>query len=41
MKDWKIIKLARLASERLFVGPEPTCSISVDVAKKAVRDCKK
>jgi hypothetical protein len=30
--------LAKLASERLFIGPEPACSISMVVAKKALRD---
>jgi hypothetical protein len=30
--------LARLASEHLFIGPEPALGISMGVAKKAVRD---
>jgi hypothetical protein len=32
-------QLAKAGSEHLFIGPEPACSISVGVAKKAVRDC--
>jgi ribonuclease HI len=31
-------QLARTGSEHPFIGPEPACSISVGVAKKAVRD---
>jgi hypothetical protein len=31
-------KLARLGFEHLFIGPEPACSISIGIAKKAVRD---
>jgi hypothetical protein len=31
-------QLARTGSEHLFIGPEPTCGISVGVAKKSVRD---
>jgi hypothetical protein len=31
-------QLAKLGSERPFIGPEPTCSISMGVAKKAVKD---
>jgi hypothetical protein len=34
----KITKLARLGSESPFIGPEPACSISAGIAKKAVRD---
>jgi hypothetical protein len=30
--------LARLGSEHPFIGPEPACSISMQMAKKAVRD---
>jgi hypothetical protein len=29
---------ARTVSEHLFIGPEPACGISAEVAKKAVRD---
>jgi hypothetical protein len=32
-------QLARTGSEHLFIGPEPVCSISIGVAKKAVTDC--
>jgi hypothetical protein len=31
-------KLARMGSERPFIGPEAACGISPGVAKKAVRD---
>jgi hypothetical protein len=31
-------QLARTGSEHPFTGPEPACSISIGVAKKAVRD---
>jgi ribonuclease HI len=31
-------QLAKLGSERPFTGPEPTCDISLGVAKKVVRD---
>jgi hypothetical protein len=31
-------QLAKTGSEHPFIGPEPACSISVGVAKKAVRD---
>jgi ribonuclease HI len=31
-------QMARTGIEHLFTGPEPACSISVGVAKKAVRD---
>jgi ribonuclease HI len=31
-------QLARLGSESNFIGPEPACSISAGIAKKAVRD---
>jgi hypothetical protein len=31
-------QLARTGSEHLFIGPEPACSISIGVAKKAIRD---
>jgi hypothetical protein len=30
--------LARLGSERSFIGPEPACGISVGISKRAVRD---
>jgi hypothetical protein len=30
--------LARTGSEHPFIGPEPACSISIGLAKKAVRD---
>jgi hypothetical protein len=29
---------ARTGSEYPFIGPEPACGISIEVAKKAVRD---
>jgi hypothetical protein len=32
-------QLARTGSEHPFTGPEPTCGISIGVAKKAARDC--
>jgi hypothetical protein len=32
-------QLARTGSEHPFIGPEPACGISVEVAKKAIRDC--
>jgi hypothetical protein len=31
-------QLAKLGSEYLLIGPQPTCGISAGVAKKAVRD---
>jgi hypothetical protein len=31
-------QLERMGSEHLYIGPEPACSISIGVAKKAVRD---
>jgi ribonuclease HI len=31
-------QLARMGSEHPFTGPEPSCGISVGIAKKAVRD---
>jgi hypothetical protein len=31
-------QMAKLGSERPFIGPEPACGISMGVAKKAVRD---
>jgi hypothetical protein len=31
-------QLARLGFRWPFIGPEPACSISVGIAKKAVRD---
>jgi hypothetical protein len=31
-------QLARTGSEHPFIGPEPACSISIGVAKKAVWD---
>jgi hypothetical protein len=31
-------QLAKLGSERLFIGPEPACGISMEVARKAARD---
>jgi hypothetical protein len=31
-------QLARIGSEHPFTGPEPACSISIGVAKKAVTD---
>jgi hypothetical protein len=31
-------QLARLGSERSFIGPEPACGISAGVVKKIVRD---
>jgi hypothetical protein len=31
-------QLARSGSEHPFTGPEPACGISIDVAKKVVRD---
>jgi hypothetical protein len=32
-------QLATIGSEHPFTEPEPACSISTGVAKKAVRDC--
>lgn len=31
-------QLAKLGSESLLIGPEPACSISAEIATKAVRD---
>jgi hypothetical protein len=31
-------EMARTGSEHLFTGPESACSISIGVAKKAVKD---
>jgi hypothetical protein len=31
-------QLDKLGCERPFIGPEPACSISMGVSKKAVRD---
>jgi ribonuclease HI len=31
-------QLARTGYEHPFIGPEPACGISIEVAKKAVRD---
>jgi hypothetical protein len=31
-------QLAKTGSEHLFTGPEPACSISIGVAKRAARD---
>jgi hypothetical protein len=31
-------QLAKMGSERSFIGPEPACGISVGVARKVVRD---
>jgi hypothetical protein len=31
-------ELARIGSERPFIGPEPACGISAGAAKEAIRD---
>jgi hypothetical protein len=33
-----VYQLARIGSEHLFTGPEQACGISIEAAKKAVRD---